>query len=162
MKSILTFPYYLDLKWFHQSISLTSEGIKMPCTGKHLTKEVETQLLDDLEYHNVLVVDGLRFDWSQGLGEGKCHRHMDGCFEEDSEIYLYDADGVRRAGGWACAELDSNTGFFICYWWSLVIYDYDTGVVAKMISHKDIPPHIAEKIPDDYLKQLLAADRKIG
>ena len=69
--------------------------------GLALQREVERQLLLDLEYYHAGASRGvLTVDWSNPCQEGHCTEALGGILEEMSDVAVRDRDGKLVAEGW--------------------------------------------------------------
>jgi hypothetical protein len=113
--------------------------------GPQLQREVERQLLEDLQHYGLFEPD-LVFDWSESCNEGHCAAYLDGRIENWSGIAVRNRDGEVLAEGWLeflCEVYPQGPPpLFLVYWEFLDIRD---------VSVKDqpgVPSHIIQKIHD--------------
>jgi len=109
------------------------------CMGEKLRKEVERQLIRDLNYY-FIENDVLKFDWSDCCIEGKFLRYLDGSLENFSGILLFNKDDQLVADGWMDFVYTKEQDRLIVYWQFLDIYVEDK--VWQVKSQPGIPAHL--------------------
>ncbi|AKG36181.1 hypothetical protein [Paenibacillus durus] len=109
------------------------------CMGQHLRKEVERQLIKDLNNYNSYL-DDLRFDWSESCIEGKCLKYLDGLVENFSGIMIFNKEDRLVADGWMDFIYLKEKDRFVVYWDFLDIYI--DGKEFNVKTNSGVPEHI--------------------
>ncbi|MFL0246064.1 hypothetical protein [Candidatus Clostridium stratigraminis] len=115
------------------------------CMGSRLRKEVERQLLIDLQVYGIENKD-FKFDWSESCIEGHAIKYLDGHVENFSGIMIFEEDEIV-ADGWMEFIYDKKGELFIVYWEFLDVFIDGREVVKK--NRPGIPNHIIDLLPDD-------------
>lgn len=117
------------------------------CMGKNLRKEVERQLLLDLNTYTS-IVDELKFDWSESVMEGHGKHCSDGYIQNFSNIKLRNERNEVVVDGWMDFILERDYELFIVYWEFLDIYNNNNNNATKLCGC-GIPRHVYECLPKE-------------
>lgn len=109
--------------------------------GPQLRKEVERQLLRDLNYYHEFTEE-LSFDWSESCVEGKSLNYLDGSLDRFSGIAIINIDGQMVADGWMDFIYLNDNDQLIIYWDFLDVYI--EGHKIKKKSNTGLPEHIKD------------------
>ena len=112
--------------------------------GPQLRALVVEHLLADLQ-HYMNVDFEIKFDWSQTCIEGRDSVYLDGYLDNFSTIRLFDSNDNFIAEGWM--DFVHELGFVIVFWDHLEFAKPGSPAGKPEFG---IPPHIWEKIPNEF------------
>ena len=113
------------------------------CMGPLLRREVEIQLLNDLNYY-IEDTSDLKFDWSESCVEGTRINYLDGDVEDFSGIKIFNMKDQLVAEGWMNFYFDEPQNLLLVYWDILELIDEFGHKVQK--KNFGVPFHVNEKI----------------
>ena len=123
--------------------------------GSLLRREVERQLLADLDHYGVFD-HGLSIDWAETCQEGHLTSALDGKLEEVSGLTVRNHDGSAVADGWMDFVHGGGTNPLFVFWLFLAV---GAGAERRKVKTDAwIPDHVWEQLPDST-KSLCAEQR---
>jgi hypothetical protein len=113
--------------------------------GKMLQREVESQLLQDLEHYGI-TTEGVAIDWSEACQEGHCTKTLGGWLESQSCVEAVDSRGEVVAEGWIDFIHGGNGNPLFVFWCYLSVVKDGEKIEAKR--DHNIPAHIWSVVPE--------------
>ena len=127
--------------------------------GDRLRREVERQLLLDLEHYRPgSAIEGLTIDWSNPCQEGHCTEVLGGSLESMSDVVVRRPDAKAVAEGWIDFVHGSGDLPLFVFRLFLDLID-DQGKAVDVKEDPAIPPHIWSKLPLSSKNACTVSDR---
>jgi hypothetical protein len=127
--------------------------------GNRLRREVERQLLLDLEhYRGGPANDTLTIDWSNSCQEGHCTEALGGYLESMSGVRVHRSDGRGIADGWIDFIHGGDDFPLFVFWLFLHLID-DEGRSVAVKEDVAIPPYLWDRLPPASKKACTITDR---
>ena len=115
--------------------------------GDRLMREVERQLLIDLEHYRPgSLNEKLTIDWSNPCQEGHCTEFLGGSLESMDGVVVLRSDGKMVADGWIDFVHGGGDLPLFVFWLFLNLID-DEGRSVEVKKDTVIPLHIWNKLP---------------